>query len=375
MRIRRALGLLALVPLAVGTCGLRAGTVSDRWFDDDPAVVVPLADAVARAVAEGSDPEHFHTFVADYSEGSDRFDGEWALVTCQMAMLGLSQVAGDDPELRARYAPAARGCIRFLLSPGARAFGTAAWGEDGLARLDSDHGHAYLGWTNLALGAALRLVDDPEAARVHGALSDALARRMDLLPVHRFETYPGETYPPDLSVVTASVAMTGRHPDTVARFVTKLRAAAVDPATGLLYQALSPISGAPGDAVRGSGTTLAAMVLATSEPALATELARAVRRELQGEVLGFGGVREVPRGAPWRMDIDSGPVLFGLSVSASGFGFTSARLTGDRDWHRSLYRSAHLVGLPYTRGDERWFATGGTLGNAILLATLTGGPR
>ena len=366
--MRRFAGLvlvLAVGPIGVATCGAHGTVVADAWYDRDPSVVLPLADAVALAVADGSDPAHFAT-------GSDRFDGEWALVTCQMAMLGLARVRDAHPEVGDRYAPAARGCTRFLLSPTARAFGTDAWGEDGLAVLDADRGHAYLGWTLLALGAALRLADDPAADETRRSLADALHRRMEALPVHRFETYPGETYPPDLAVVAAGVAGSGHD---VRGFLDRWRQAAVEPGTGLLAQALSPSSGGPSDAVRGSGTALAAMVLADADPDLARTLAEAVRTELRGSVLGFGGVREVPRGAPFRMDIDSGPVIFGLGVSASGFGFASARLVEDRGFYRSLYRSAHLVGVETAWGGERWFATGGTLGNAILLATLTAGGR
>jgi hypothetical protein len=365
---RRLSWLVALVALGIGWSAAqwRGGRLGDRWFDDDPAVVLPLADAVAEAVRAGTDPARFAT-------GSERFDGEWALVTCQMGLIGLAQVAADHPDRRVAYEAAARGCLAYLVSPRARAFGTAAWGEDGLdpAVLRGDHGHAYLGWLALGLGAGLRLAEDAQARRTFTEITDALARRLDVLEVHALETYPGETYPPDLALVAAAVAVSGRHDEVVRRFAARYRRSAVDPATGLLYQALDPRSGAPADAPRGSGTAIAAAVWVHADRALAVDLATAARRELWGTVAGCGGVREVQRGAPGRMDIDSGPVLFGLSVSASGFGFGCARVLGDRDWHRSLFRSANAAGVPGC--GSGWFATGGTMGNALLLAMLTGG--
>ncbi|MEZ4237531.1 MAG: hypothetical protein R3F59_15570 [Myxococcota bacterium] len=360
---------LALLALAVGgwaALQVRAGRLADRFFDGDPAVVLPLADAVAAAVAEGTDPARFHT-------GSDRFDGEWALVTCQMALIGLAQVADAHPERRSAYAGAAAGCVDYLLDPAARAFGTDAWGEDGLsaAALASDHGHAYLGWLGLGLRAGLRLVTGEVAARarpVADAVADALARRMAALPVAAFETYPGETYPPDLALVAAAVAESHRHDAAVAAFAAKHRAAAVDPATGLLVQALDPRTGAPADAVRGSAPPW-------PQPPGPTPIARSPptsprRRAARcGRAWPAAGACARCSGAPGRMDVDSGPVLFGLGVSASGFGLADARLLGDRDLHRSLFRSAHAAGVP-VRG---WFWTGGGLGNALLLAMLTGG--
>ena len=86
---------------------------------------------------------------------------------------------------------------------------------------------------------------------------------------------------------------------------------------------------------------------------------------------GFGGVREYARGHEGGGDIDSGPVLFGVSVSATGFALAGARASGDRGLFTSLYRTAELFGVPVDRGAGRRFATGGPLGNALLLAMMT----
>lgn len=89
---------------------------------------------------------------------------------------------------------------------------------------------------------------------------------------------------------------------------------------------------------------------------------------------GFGAMREYPSGRSGNGDIDSGPVVLGASVSATGFALASSRLHGDRETFVGLYRTAHLFGLPV--GDSAGFryVSGGPLGNAILLAMLTAGP-
>src|SRR5688500_15146208 len=92
---RGLVGLLALTALGCAGWRIRADQVADGLFDD-PRAAVRWADAVAEAVGEGVEP-------GDFSTGSDLFDGEHAVITCSLAILGLVQVAGDDPGLRDRY--------------------------------------------------------------------------------------------------------------------------------------------------------------------------------------------------------------------------------------------------------------------------------
>ena len=77
---------------------------------------------------------------------------------------------------------------------------------------------------------------------------------------------------------------------------------------------------------------------------------------------------EYPAGHAGAGDIDSGPVLFGLGVSVTGFALAGARLHGDRQVFTELYRTVDLVGVPLSDVHGRHFMSGGPLGNAILLA-------
>lgn len=45
-------------------------------------------------------------------------------------------------------------------------------------------------------------------------------------------------------------------------------------------------------------------------------------------------------------DIDSGPVILGISVAATGFSLAPARALQRPDIFQSLYRSAGIFGLP-----------------------------
>jgi len=88
-------------------------------------------------------------------------------------------------------------------------------------------------------------------------------------------------------------------------------------------------------------------------------------------IAGFGGVREYEDGYRGAGDLNAGPIVFGMSVGASGFGLGAARMARDRDGFVELYRSTRLLGAPASGDGETAFAAGGLLGDALLLAMLT----
>ena len=108
---------------------------------------------------------------------------------------------------------------------------TRAWRHNGLDAMAPGEGHAYLGYINLALGM-LRAVDPatPYAA-LNDRLTGALAERLDRSPTGLIETYPGETWPPDVAAVAGSIglhAAVTRRPGGAARWAARFEACAVD---------------------------------------------------------------------------------------------------------------------------------------------------
>lgn len=162
-------------------------------------------------------------------------------------------------------------------------------------------------------------------------------------------------------------------PDVAIRAARAFGREAVDPATGWVVQARALADGSALDAPRGSGTALSAWFLAPADVSLSDRLYRAHRDDGVRSLLGFGAMREYPSDRFGLGDIDSGPVLLGVGVSATGFALSGARIHGDRRTYRRLFRTAWLFGVPIDTAHGRPFATGGALGNAILLAMLTAG--
>lgn len=315
-----------------------------------------------------------------FSTGSRRFDGEWHFGTAMMAAMGFGQTAREHAELGPEALARMDRALDAMLSPRARAFDAEAWGEDPLASLDGDRGHAaYLGYANLALSVRRFIEPESRFAALNDRISATLERRLAAADAQVIETYPGEIYPVDNAAVAASIALRARAlgqtpPAVVDQFLRQLRERFVDPKTGLLHQSLGS-DRRVADAPRGSGTALAAYFLSFADDGASRALHRALRAELGGTVAGFGVVREYPRGSAFRPgDIDSGPLVFGFSISAMGFGLSGCRTHGDRACFTELYRAFYLFGAPVALGGEHAFASGGPLGNAIVLAMLTAQP-
>lgn len=344
------------------------GREADALFDGELAAQESLARTVASAASHLAS-ESFHT-------GSARFDGEWSLVSSQMTALGLAQVIAAHPETRARYTPAVRAAIDAMLAPRTWRFAVEAWGSGPVEDLASDHGHAYLGYAALGLGA-LREVDPstPHAA-LHDRIVEALARRLERSPAGVIETYPGEAYPCDIASVVGAIGqharLTGAHREAlIARMAAVFRARWTHHASGYLAQSVSADDGRALGEPRGSGTALAAYFWSFADRSMARSLSDAVAHTGHTTFLGFGGVREYAPGFTGRGDIDSGPVLLGVSVSATGFALSSARQSGDRERYHALFRTASLFGMPVSRDGGWRFASGGAFGNALLFAMLT----
>jgi hypothetical protein len=88
-------------------------------------------------------------------------------------------------------------------------------------------------------------------------------------------------------------------------------------------------------------------------------------------IAGWGGFREYPRGIDRAMDIDSGPIVFGMGVAATGIGLGAARLFGDRRAYISIMRTATSVGLPPLSWGKRRHILAPLLGEAILFHGVT----
>jgi hypothetical protein len=325
------------------------------------------ADALERGVAEIIERPLER---GDFPTGSPLLDGEWLFATYMMAAMGFGQVALEHPERKSVELPRIKKCIAKMLSE--RAFDTHAWhGDDALAHLDEDeraHG-SYLGYLNLVLSLDRLLDQKSEYAALNDRVTGALARRLAKEPL--LPSYPGEYFPVDNAAVIGSIALydralhSDRHAELVKRFCQRLDADWRDRKTGLLHQT------EPHGAPRGSGTAFASYFLSFADRRLSADLLAATRKSLYGSVLGFGAIREYPPGRAGKGDADSGPIIAGFGVSATGFALGAARANGDEGLYQKLFGTVELFGAPQEHDGVKRYTSGGPVGNAILFAMQT----
>lgn len=332
------------------------------------------ANGVAEWLQTGVQSEQFAT-------GSSLFDAEWVFGTAQMAALGFAQQAVADPTARDVAIARMEVAIDAMLAEPGREFDRMKWGNDPLDALETGTGHAaWLGYANLALSAHRALVKDSRYAELNDRITDAIARRVLTEPHAVFETYPDERYPVDTAVGMASVMLHDRttgadHAAAVAHWRASFDTTQRDPTSGLLFQA-TRADGRPASPVRGSGTMLTAWFLSFGDPVLACDLYAAGRDGLLGRVGPVVGVREYQRGVSGSGDIDSGPIVLGLGLSATGFGIGAARACGDEATAGSLTRTAEWFGSADDEGEVRHWKAGETFGgapvaDAILFAMMS----
>jgi len=296
------------------------------------------------------------------------FDGEWKVGTLSMSSLAALNLAHARPTTRPARAAMVSAWAERMLSDDVRAFDGAKWRSDALATLTGPEGHAgYLGHLAVVFGARCALTGVVEP--LHAQVIDALARRVDASESALLETYPGETYVPDNVAVAAGIAMfdacagTGAHAPTLDRWARTMRARWLDERTGVLVFA-------PGQSARGSGAAWNAIFLPFVDEAFAREQAERTWRTFGDEALGgwLAGVREWPGGEARGGDVDSGPLVFGVSPSATGF-MLAAGLHQDR-----LLATIELAGFSFGM-EERRYLLSPLVGDAIILAAKTAGAR
>ncbi len=209
---------------------------------------------------------------------------------------------------------------------------------------------------------------------------EAMTARMAESPVLSAESYPDECWTFCNTVALAAIrgadAVTGSdHSALTQRWVEVAREKLVEPETGLLISSYT-VRGEHLDKAEGSSIWLSASMLDLVDEPFAREQYKLARKELGRDLLGFGWAREWPEAAKQQVDVDSGPIVPWLEVSAgsSGLAFVGAATFGDGTWNRELHTTLNFAGFPTQDEAGLRFAASNQVGDAVVLYALTLGP-
>lgn len=337
-------------------------------------VIFTLLNVVrVQACASRDDSEARYAYVAERIERHQLpglapghpFDGEWTLITVSEAVASSVHLAVRHPEKRETYARNASDWARLLASPEVRAYDMKQWGNDPLTTLNTNDAHAgYLGHVALAMDAACLLGGERDE-QLHDEIVNALARRFEDSERGLLETYPAETYLPDNVVAMAGIAQydvcigAPRHRELIDAWLAKLKKHWLD--DGVLVFA-------PGQPARGSGAAWNSFYLPLIDEVFAAEQSERMWTKFGDTTVAgwLGGIREWPVGVERDGDVDSGPLVFGISPSATGYALGDA-VKRDRPIAAAILRNAEFTGVTFNGR----YALSPLVGDAITLASRT----
>lgn len=341
--------------------------------DDARALLDARAEPelLSRRAYLASELDHAGAGAAD-----SQFAGEWAIVTLSMTAVAAANIGFDHPDAVDDGRTLAERACRAALDPGSRGFDTARWGADALTDTDASRSHlGYFGHVGMAL-EAYRLLGgkDPELLAKEALVVSALGKRMAAAKVPLLPTYPGERYVADNAVAHAVLALSdvGRkdaHATLLRLAMAHVASHLVDGATGVVVFGFDESFAAAGEA-RASGAAWSLFYWAQVDRDFVRAQASALRDHFRKRLLpGASGVCE-RASCTGAGDVDSGPLVLGVSPAATGFAIGAARIAGDEEWLSELLSTAEWAGvtLPFAR---RRYALAPLVGEAIVLAMKT----
>lgn len=234
------------------------------------------------------------------------------------------------------------------------------------ASLTPPYGVFYVGWSNWLRGGILKLQapnvrNVAEVERFTTELT-LLAAAFDANASPFLQAYPGQAWPVDSTVAIAALHLhdTLFNPQfeaTIERWI-KLAKTKIDPATGLLPHRVSAATGDLLDGTRGSSQSVIQRFLPEIDAPWAREQYSLFREQFATTLLGVPGIREYTIGTEGIGDVDSGPLIEGMSLSASVVTVAAARVEGDDELADAMLNVGEALGLPIESGGSKRYALG-----------------
>ncbi len=306
------------------------------------------------------------------------FREELAISTLSMTTAALTNIAFLKPETREESLLAVKQMILAMLKKDVRNFEVHWWGYDPLDHLEDGNGQiGYLGHLNFMLGAYRLLGGDSEYDALHKKISKALSQRLTAESGFHAPTMPGVTFTADNTFVYVSLAHYDKiYGDTysplIRKWVTYTKNNLLDPETGMVLYHVGT-TGRPQGTPRGVLQAWNSVWLPHIDKAFARAQYTVMKKYLEDAVLfnTFAGIREYQTGKSGPTDGIAGPIIAGISGSATGFALGGARWHGEEEFLQKLLHTTELIGSTISWGNKRFYLTAPLVGEAIVLTSLT----
>jgi hypothetical protein len=209
---------------------------------------------------------------------------------------------------------------------------------------------------------------------------DAMQARMEQGPILCAESYPNECWTFDHAMGLAAMRLEDcldgtEHSQFMRRWLTMAKQKLVDPKSGLLVSSFTT-DGQALEGPEGSSIWLVAHCLRLVDKDLADDQYRLARKELGRSLAGFAWSLEWPASWQGEANIDSGPVIpvLGVSAGASGMAFIGASSFADDDYLRKLAATLDFSAFPTVEEGRLKYGASNQVGDAALLYAAVLGP-
>lgn len=197
------------------------------------------------------------------------------------------------------------------------------------------------------------------------------------------ESYPDECWIFCNTIALAAIKISDKlnktdHSEFFELWVKSAKKNLVDQKTGLLRSAFAldghPVISAKGP--EGSSIWMSCHMLQVVDETFAQEQYDKAKKELIGDIFGFGYSREWPIAHKGGADIDSGPVIpyLNASPSASGLAIVCTASFKDKECFNKLTKSLNSFAFPAEDTEDLYYQVSNPLGDSVLLYGFTVGP-
>jgi hypothetical protein len=315
-----------------------------------------------------------------------QFQGEWALYTCSMTSAALANIAMLYPQNKELSIKFIGQIIDIAMSPEIREYDRLRWKEDPLDGIYGDLSHiSYYSHLSWMISRYKQIGGDGKYDGMYHSLCKAMNRRIRQSPYLNCKTYPGElVYIPDMLVAIValhnySCQYDGEYSTTVNMWVERAMKEWIDKETGLLASFLEAENGITQIImpVKGSYSALNCYYLSLVDPVFAKEQYECLLRNFK-QLFPITGISEYHDGyCLFGMDIDAGPIIFGLSPSGTGFALGAATSLDDCGFRKKLLQTIETGGSTVRwLGQSHYLVSNIALvAEAIILAMRTSAPQ
>ncbi len=235
----------------------------------------------------------------------------------------------------------------------------------------------------LMLGARRLLKEKDQYRILLQKRVEKMMAQMRKSPILCAESYPDECWIFCNSVAIAAIKIHNEldkagNEKFVAKWLKNIKNKLIDPKTGILISAFT-LNGTPapsGPGPEGTSIWMACKMLQIADPEFAESQYLKAKKVLGKSLFGFGYSREWPESSYGSMDIDSGPVIpvLGLSASASGLAIIAASSFNDTEYLVKLLTSLNFMGFPKETNGQLIYDASNPVGDSVLLYSLVQGP-